>query len=72
MGRVLITPRIGITKAADWPLRYVIAGNEFVSDLRSGTEQRRKFVNHNGQGRRMLSMSRVFPTTAATRRGRCQ
>jgi DNA-3-methyladenine glycosylase len=29
--RVLITRRIGITKAADHPLRYVIAGNSFVS-----------------------------------------
>jgi DNA-3-methyladenine glycosylase len=29
--RILITPRIGITKAAERPLRYVIAGNEFVS-----------------------------------------
>jgi len=28
---VAITPRIGITKAADRPLRYLIAGNEFVS-----------------------------------------
>jgi len=28
---VLITPRIGIVKAADWPLRYTVAGNEFVS-----------------------------------------
>jgi DNA-3-methyladenine glycosylase len=31
---VLITPRIGITKAADSPLRYLIAGNEFVSGPR--------------------------------------
>jgi DNA-3-methyladenine glycosylase len=29
--RILTTPRIGITKAAELPLRYVIAGNEFVS-----------------------------------------
>jgi DNA-3-methyladenine glycosylase len=29
--RVLITPRIGITKAVERPLRYVIAENEFVS-----------------------------------------
>jgi DNA-3-methyladenine glycosylase len=29
--RILTTPRIGITKAAARPLRYVIAGNEFVS-----------------------------------------
>lgn len=28
---VLVTPRIGITKAAEMPLRYVIAGNVFVS-----------------------------------------
>ena len=29
--RVLITKRVGITKGAAMPLRYVIAGNEFVS-----------------------------------------
>lgn len=28
---VAVTPRIGITKAAELPLRYVIAGNAFVS-----------------------------------------
>jgi DNA-3-methyladenine glycosylase len=36
---VAVTPRIGITKAAALPLRYVIAGNSFVSGparLRSG------------------------------------
>jgi DNA-3-methyladenine glycosylase len=32
--RVLTTVRIGIVKAASWPLRYVIAGNEFVSGPR--------------------------------------
>jgi DNA-3-methyladenine glycosylase len=29
--QVLITKRIGITKAADMPLRYTVAGNRFVS-----------------------------------------
>lgn len=33
--RVLTTPRIGITKAAHRPLRYVIAGNGFVSGSRN-------------------------------------
>ncbi len=28
---VAITPRIGITKCADWPLRWIVKGNEFVS-----------------------------------------
>jgi DNA-3-methyladenine glycosylase len=28
---VLVTPRIGITKAADWPLRWLIADSPFVS-----------------------------------------
>jgi DNA-3-methyladenine glycosylase len=30
-GRVLVTPRIGITKAVERPLRYLLAGNPFVS-----------------------------------------
>ena len=29
--RIRVTPRIGITKAADRPLRYILAGNPFVS-----------------------------------------
>jgi DNA-3-methyladenine glycosylase len=29
--QVDITPRIGITQCADWPLRWVIAGNPYVS-----------------------------------------
>jgi len=28
---IQVTPRIGITHCADWPLRFVIAGNRFVS-----------------------------------------
>ena len=33
--QVLVTPRVGITKSAARPLRYVIAGNPFVSGARS-------------------------------------
>ena len=32
---VAVTPRIGITKAADWPLRYMIAGSPWVSGYRA-------------------------------------
>lgn len=32
---IAVTRRIGITKAADHPLRYIIAGNEFVSGPRT-------------------------------------
>ncbi len=32
---VAVTPRVGITKAADWPLRYVIAASPWVSGNRA-------------------------------------
>jgi DNA-3-methyladenine glycosylase len=37
--RILTTPRIGITKAADRPLRYLIEGNEFVSGPKIGNRR---------------------------------
>jgi DNA-3-methyladenine glycosylase len=33
--RIGITSRIGITKAADQPLRYLLAGNAFISGRKS-------------------------------------
>ena len=30
-GRVLVTPRIGITQCADWPLRWVISDSDYLS-----------------------------------------
>jgi DNA-3-methyladenine glycosylase len=31
---IAVTPRIGITQCADWPLRFLIAGSKFVSKSR--------------------------------------
>jgi DNA-3-methyladenine glycosylase len=33
-GEIRVTPRIGITKAADWPLRFFLGGNACVSGRR--------------------------------------
>lgn len=33
-GPMVTTPRVGITKAAGWPLRFYLAGSPFVSSLR--------------------------------------
>jgi 3-methyladenine DNA glycosylase Mpg len=32
--QIEVTPRIGITRSADLPLRFLIAGNKFVSGPR--------------------------------------
>ena len=36
--RVRVTPRIGITKAADWPLRFLEAGSPWVSGPRGSND----------------------------------
>jgi DNA-3-methyladenine glycosylase len=33
---VVVTPRIGITQAAQWPLRYLVRGDPFVSPTPKG------------------------------------
>jgi len=44
-GDVEITPRIGITRAADWPLRWLVRGNPYVSATRPrSTKPRRPSV----------------------------
>jgi len=44
-GDVEITPRIGITRAADWPLRWLVRGNPYVSATRPrSTKPRRRSV----------------------------
>ncbi len=37
--RVAVTPRIGIVKSAEQPLRYFIAGNPFVSGRRAAAQK---------------------------------
>jgi DNA-3-methyladenine glycosylase len=41
-GEVLVTPRIGIHKAADWPLRFALAGSPCVSGVKVPDGGRRK------------------------------
>lgn len=37
-GRIAISPRIGITKAVDWPLRFHLAGSPWTSRKENGRE----------------------------------
>jgi DNA-3-methyladenine glycosylase len=34
--QIVTTPRIGITHCADWPLRFHVAGNAFISKRQAG------------------------------------
>ena len=42
VGEVLVTPRIGIHEAVDWPLRFALAGNHCVSGGKRFREGARK------------------------------
>src|SRR6185312_7857324 len=37
---VTVTPRIGITRSADWPLRWFVTGSPYVSKTPPGFERR--------------------------------
>ena len=69
---IAVTPRIGITQSADLPLRFVIAGNRFVSG------RRRSAVMPQAAGRAVRSPRTTAPAPAATtasgccRGGRCR
>ena len=39
---VVVTPRVGITQAADWPLRWYVRGNPYVSAARPGPARPRR------------------------------
>lgn len=40
---IAVTPRIGIRQAADWPLRWIVSGNEFVSGSRQIRQNKSSF-----------------------------
>ena len=44
--QVEVTPRIGITRAADWPLRWLVRGNPYVSLGRPGRSKPRRRRAH--------------------------
>ena len=44
--QVEVTPRIGITRAADWPLRWLVRGNPYVSLGRPSTSKPRRRRAH--------------------------
>jgi len=50
--RILVTPRIGVANAADWPLRFVVRDNAFVS----ARAQTAKFLAAAGRSARHASL----------------
>lgn len=52
--KITVTQRVGITKAAERPLRYVIAGNPFVSKSPAASRRSAEKITSAGRGRGRL------------------